>query len=103
MNETTGEQDPVVKLIDFAQAENFTSKTQWPDDDKASEGMNQQQQLIRGMLNKSNLLSMLQAMYAESTQGVSARTMHDVKGKEYKSVCTSAGSHLHKRCINQND
>ena len=34
-------------------------KTQWPDDDNVAEGLNQQQQLIRGMLNKANLLSML--------------------------------------------
>ncbi|MDZ4261878.1 MAG: type I restriction endonuclease, partial [Pseudomonadota bacterium] len=34
-------------------------KTQWPQDDSVAEGMNQQQQLINGMLNKANLLSML--------------------------------------------
>ncbi len=34
-------------------------KTQWPQPDDAAEGMNQQQQLINGMLNKANLLSML--------------------------------------------
>lgn len=34
-------------------------KTQWPNDDSVAEGMNQQQQLISGMLNKTNLLSML--------------------------------------------
>ncbi len=34
-------------------------KTQWPHPDSTAEGMNQQQQLISGMLNKSNLLSML--------------------------------------------
>ncbi len=34
-------------------------KTQWPQLDSVAEGMNQQQQLINGMLNKANLLSML--------------------------------------------
>ncbi|MCL7419943.1 MAG: HsdR family type I site-specific deoxyribonuclease [Methylobacter sp.] len=34
-------------------------KTQWPQPDNIAEGMNQQQQLISGMLNKANLLSML--------------------------------------------
>jgi type I restriction enzyme R subunit len=34
-------------------------KTQWPQNDKITEGWNQQQQLINGMLNKANLLSML--------------------------------------------
>ena len=34
-------------------------KTQWPQPDDVAEGMNQQQQLISGMLNKANLLSIL--------------------------------------------
>lgn len=34
-------------------------KTQWPQPDDVAEGMNQQQQLINGMLNKSNLLCIL--------------------------------------------
>ena len=34
-------------------------KTQWPQPDSVAEGMNQQQQLVNGMLNKTNLLSML--------------------------------------------
>jgi type I restriction enzyme R subunit len=34
-------------------------KTQWPQDENVAEAMNQQQQLIDGMLNKANLLSML--------------------------------------------
>jgi type I restriction enzyme R subunit len=34
-------------------------KTQWPQPDSLAQGMNQQQQLINGMLNKANLLSML--------------------------------------------
>jgi type I restriction enzyme, R subunit len=34
-------------------------KTQWPAPDETAEGLNQQEQLIRGMLNKSNLLEML--------------------------------------------
>jgi len=34
-------------------------KTQWPQPDSAAEDMNQQQQLISGMLNKANLLGML--------------------------------------------
>lgn len=34
-------------------------KTQWPQPDSVAEGMNPQQQLINGMLNKANLLSML--------------------------------------------
>lgn len=37
----------------------FPWKTQWPNDDVSAEGMNQQQQLISGMLNKTNLLNML--------------------------------------------
>jgi len=36
-------------------------KTQWPQDDSVAEGMNQQQQLINGMLNKTNLLSTLRS------------------------------------------
>lgn len=36
-------------------------KTQWPQPDDMAEGMNQQQQLINGMLNKANLLSMLRS------------------------------------------
>ncbi len=34
-------------------------KTQWPQPDEVAEGMNPQQQLINGMLNKANLLSIL--------------------------------------------
>ena len=34
-------------------------KTQWPQADSTAKGMNQQQQLINGMLNKANLLNML--------------------------------------------
>ena len=34
-------------------------KTQWPQPDSVAEGRNRQQQLINGMLNKANLLSML--------------------------------------------
>jgi type I restriction enzyme R subunit len=37
----------------------FPWKTQWPADDTAAEGMNQQEQLINGMLNKASLLSIL--------------------------------------------
>ena len=37
-------------------------KTQWPQLDSVAEGMNQQAQLINGMLNKANLLSMLRTM-----------------------------------------
>ena len=36
-------------------------KTQWPQDDSVAKGMNQQQQLINGMLNKVNLLSILRS------------------------------------------
>lgn len=34
-------------------------KTQWPQPESAAEGLNQQQQLINGILNKTNLLSIL--------------------------------------------
>ncbi|MDP2140047.1 MAG: HsdR family type I site-specific deoxyribonuclease [Gammaproteobacteria bacterium] len=34
-------------------------KTQWPQDDAVAEGLNQQQQLINGMLNPANLLGIL--------------------------------------------
>jgi type I restriction enzyme, R subunit len=34
-------------------------KTQWPQPDNTAEGMNPQQQLINGMLNQQNLLSIL--------------------------------------------
>jgi len=37
----------------------FPWKTQYPNDDSTAEGMSQQQQLIQGMLNKPNLLSIL--------------------------------------------
>ncbi|MBL4786518.1 MAG: type I restriction endonuclease subunit R [Cohaesibacteraceae bacterium] len=37
----------------------FPWKTQWPNDDSTAKGMNQQQQLISGMLNKANLLNIL--------------------------------------------
>ena len=37
----------------------FPWKTQWPRDDKTAKGMNPQQQLISGMLNKQNLLHIL--------------------------------------------
>ena len=37
----------------------FPWKTQWPNDDTSAKGMNQQQQLISGMLNKTNLLNIL--------------------------------------------
>lgn len=36
-------------------------KTQWPQDDAIAAGMNQQQQLINGMLTKSNLLNILRS------------------------------------------
>lgn len=34
-------------------------KTQWPEPDETADGLNQQEQLIRGMLNKPNVLHML--------------------------------------------
>ena len=37
----------------------FPWKTQWPNDEITADGMNQQQHLISGMLNKQNLLSIL--------------------------------------------
>ena len=37
----------------------FPWKTQWPNDDASVEGLNQQHQLISGMLNKTNLLNIL--------------------------------------------
>ena len=37
----------------------FPWKTQWPGDDTSAGGMNQQEQLINGMLNKENLLQIL--------------------------------------------
>lgn len=37
----------------------FPWKTQWPADDSIADGMNEQQQLIHGMLNKQNLLNIL--------------------------------------------
>jgi type I restriction enzyme R subunit len=37
----------------------FPWKTQWPNDDATAVGMNQQQQLINGMLTKTNLLNIL--------------------------------------------
>lgn len=37
----------------------FPWKTQWPNDDSVAEGFNQQEQLINGVLNKGNLLSIL--------------------------------------------
>jgi len=37
----------------------FPWKTQWPEEDATAKGLNQQEQLIRGMLNKTNLLNML--------------------------------------------
>ena len=37
----------------------FPWKTQWPNDDAIAKGMNQQEQLINGMLNKTNLLKIL--------------------------------------------
>lgn len=37
----------------------FPWKTQWPNDDASAQDKNQQQQLISGMLNKTNLMSML--------------------------------------------
>ncbi|MCM2287082.1 MAG: HsdR family type I site-specific deoxyribonuclease [Desulfobacula sp.] len=37
----------------------FPWKTQWPRDDKTAEGMNPQEQLISGMLNRENLLRIL--------------------------------------------
>lgn len=37
----------------------FPWKTQWPEDDATADGKNQQEQLVNGMLNKTNLLSIL--------------------------------------------
>ena len=37
----------------------YSWQTQWPQPDSVAEGMNQQQQLINGLLNKANLLSLL--------------------------------------------
>ena len=39
----------------------FPWKTQWPNEDASAEDMNQQQQLISGMLNKNNLLTILRS------------------------------------------
>jgi len=47
-------------------------KTQWPQDNRVAEGMNQQQQLINGMLNKTNLLSILRtsSVFMETDSGL---------------------------------
>ncbi|WP_457553288.1 type I restriction endonuclease subunit R, partial [Desulfobacula sp.] len=37
----------------------FPWKTQWPNEDSVADGMNQQQELIAGMLNKENLIQIL--------------------------------------------
>jgi len=37
----------------------FPWKTQWPSDEKTADGLNQQEQLISGILNKQNLLQIL--------------------------------------------
>ncbi len=49
----------------------FPWKTQWPNDDKSAEGMNQQEQLISGMLNKQNLLQILRtsAVFMDTDSG----------------------------------
>ena len=49
----------------------FPWKTQWPNDDKADDGMNQQQQLISGMLNKQNLMQILRtsAVFMDTDSG----------------------------------
>ncbi|MCJ7600817.1 MAG: HsdR family type I site-specific deoxyribonuclease [Desulfobulbaceae bacterium] len=49
----------------------FPWKTQWPNDDKTANGMNQQQQLISGMLNKQNLLQILRtsAVFMDTDSG----------------------------------
>lgn len=53
-------------------------KTQWPQAESISEGMSQQQQLINGMLNKTNLLNMLRT---------SAVFMDTDSGQRVKVVC----------------
>jgi type I restriction enzyme, R subunit len=45
--------------ITFGQEHFFPWKTQWPQDDAIAASLNPQQQLINGMLNKPNLLSIL--------------------------------------------
>ena len=49
----------------------FPWKTQWPHDDTTADGMNQQQQLISGMLNKQNLLQILRtsAVFMDTDSG----------------------------------
>ncbi|MEM1145242.1 MAG: HsdR family type I site-specific deoxyribonuclease, partial [Pseudomonadota bacterium] len=46
-------------------------KTQWPEADSAAEGLNQQEQLIRGMLNKTNLLQILRtcSVFMDTEEG----------------------------------
>ncbi|HDH08759.1 MAG TPA: type I restriction endonuclease subunit R [Gammaproteobacteria bacterium] len=56
----------------------FPWKTQWPGDDKTADDMNQQQQLIAGMLNKQNLLQILRT---------SAVFMDTDGGPRIKAVC----------------
>ncbi len=56
----------------------FPWKTQWPMDDTTADGMNQQQQLIAGMLNKQNLLQILRT---------SAVFMDTESGPRIKVVC----------------
>jgi len=49
----------------------FPWKTQWPNDDSSVEGLNQQQKLISGMLNKTNLLNILRtsSVYMDTDGG----------------------------------
>ena len=56
----------------------FPWKTQWPNEDAIVEGMNQQQQLIAGMLNKGNLLHILRT---------SSVFMDTDSGQRIKVVC----------------
>lgn len=62
-------------------------KTQWPEKDAIAEGMSQQQQLINGMLNKQNLLSILRTCTVFMDTDAGPRIKVVCRYQQFRAAC----------------
>ena len=65
----------------------FPWKTQWPEDESVAQGMNQQKQLINGMLKKDNLLKILRtcSVFMDTDSGPRIKVVS--RYQQYRAAC----------------
>ncbi|NLD94764.1 MAG: type I restriction endonuclease subunit R [Fibrobacter sp.] len=65
----------------------FSWKTQWPQPDEIAQTMNQQEQLINGILNKSNLLKILRTSTVFMDTGSGPRIKVVCRYQQFRAAC----------------